>query len=268
MYPLLGHGLPSRLLRWHVNGYTWDPSGPLSNPDQKWPDLMHVTAEVKHCFPIHDRRGVNSPDVWRNFLPKPIADRKVILVDTRQLSNPEKDRGNQERHCIGRHRGITDEVLRSGTGMYLLQSTWEAIVNETKLDPKLVVIDFDNANRHRAVAKGTIMSAMLVEKGIEHDPLHLNANENWKHMRCGGSCSSCGKVDPARATGMAKRAFQGFTPKLEDHDTSDSAYQQRRPLSLSLGPRSAGTAKTTNKIPGVVKVEEEIPNKDPKVFRH
>ena len=54
------------------------------------------------------------------FLPKPIADRKIMLVDTRQLSNPEKDRSIQERHCIGRHPGIIDEVLRSGTGMYLL----------------------------------------------------------------------------------------------------------------------------------------------------
>ena len=122
--------------------------------------------------------------------------------------------------------------------MHLLQSTWEAIETETKLDPKLVVIDYCNANRHRSVAKGTIMSAMLVEKGIKHGLLHLYGKDNWKHMRCGGSCSSCGEVDPATATGMAKRAFQGFKPKLEDHDTSDSGYQQRRPLSLSLGPSS------------------------------
>ena len=115
------------------------------------------------------------------------------------------------------------------------------------------------------------------------------------HMLCGGSCSSCGEVDPGRATRMAKRAFDGFKPRLEDHDTSDSAYNQKRPLSVSLGPRSAapgprfssvtrdppatfkgtvgrtsshpplasaapvtptgpcGTAKTTNKVPGVVK---------------
>ena len=196
--------------RWHVNGYTWDPSGPLSNPDQKWPI---VTAGVKHCFPPSDRRGLGNPDTWRNFLPKAIADRKIMLIDTRQLSNPEKDRGNQERHCVGRHPKIIDEVIRSGTGMYLLQSTWEAIEKETKLDPKLVGIDFCNANRHRSVAKGTIMSAMLVEKGIEHGLLHLNGKHSWKHMRCGDSCSSCGEVDPARATGMAKRAFQSFNPQ-------------------------------------------------------
>ena len=51
-------------------------------------------------------------------------------------------------------------------GMYLIQSTWEAIERETKLDPKLVVIDSCNANRHRSVANCTIMSCMLVEKGI------------------------------------------------------------------------------------------------------
>ena len=39
--------------RWHFNGYVSDPSGPLNHPDQKWPDLMLVTAGVKHCFP-HD----------------------------------------------------------------------------------------------------------------------------------------------------------------------------------------------------------------------
>ena len=78
---------------------------------------------------------------------------------------------------------------------------------------KLVVLDFCNANRHRSVAKGTIMSCMLVEKGIEHGLLHLNGMNNWKHMLCGGSCSDCGSVDPGRATGMAKRAFQGFLPR-------------------------------------------------------
>ena len=69
---------------------------------------------------------------------------------------------------------------------------------------------------------------MLVEKGIEHGLLHLNGKDNWKHMRCGGSCSSCGNVDPGRATA-----------KIEDHGMSDNAYQQRRQLSVSLGPRSA-----------------------------
>ena len=124
--------------------------------------------------------------------------------------------------------------------MYLLQSTWEAIAIETKLDPKLVVIDFCNANRHRSVAKGTIMSCMLVEKGIEH----LNGMNNWKYMSCGGSCSSGGDVDPGRATGMAKRAFQNFKPKIEDYDTADSACQQRRqPRSAPPGPRSTSVIK-------------------------
>ena len=50
----------------------------------------------------------------------------------------------------------------------MLQSTFEAIEKETKLNPQLVVLDFCNANRHRSVAKGTIMSCMLVSKGIEH----------------------------------------------------------------------------------------------------
>ena len=87
-----------------------------------------------------------------------------------------------------------------GTGKYLLQSTWEAIERETRLDPQLVVIDSCSAKRHKSVAKGTIMSCMLVEKGIEHGLLHLNGKDNWVHMRCGGSCSHCGEVDPGRAT--------------------------------------------------------------------
>ena len=115
--------------KWHIKGYTWDPQGPLASLDQKWPDLMLVPAGVKHCFPVHDHRGVNLPDTWRSYLPKAIADRKIILVDTRQLANPENDK-----HCIGRHPGIIDEQLCSGTGMYLLQSTWEAFAMLIDID--------------------------------------------------------------------------------------------------------------------------------------
>ena len=83
------------------------------------------------------------------------------------------------------------------------------------------------------------MSCMLVENGIEHGLLHLNGRNNWKFMRCGGSCSHCGDVDVGRATGIAKKAFQRFLPNVNDHDTPDTAYQQRRPLSVSVAPRSA-----------------------------
>ena len=137
---------------WHINGYVWDPNGPLASQDQVWPDILIVTAGVKHCFPAGDHRGVNTADAWRSYLPKAIANRKIILTDTRQLPNPDP--------------GVIDEQLSSGTGMYLLQSTFEAIEKATKLNPQLVVLDFYNANRHRSVAKGTIMSCMLVEKGI------------------------------------------------------------------------------------------------------
>ena len=220
--------------RWRINGYTWDPNGPIAAQDHVWPDVMIVTAGVKHCFPAGDHRGVGNPDAWRSFLPKAIADRKIILTDTRQLPNPETDRGNMDRHCIGRHPGVINEQLSGGTGMYLLQSTYEAIQRGTKLTKQLVILDFCNANRHRSVAKGTIMSCMLVAKGIEHGLLHLNGMNNWRFM-----CSHCRDVDPARATDIAKRAFGRFLPSANDHDTSDSAYQQRRPLSVSVAPRSA-----------------------------
>ena len=174
-----------------------------------------------------------------DFSPKAIANRKIILTDTRQLSNPESDRGSVERHCIGRNLGIINEQLDSGTGMYLLQSTFEAIEKETKLHPQLVVLDFCNANRHRSVAKGTIMSCMLYVKGIEHGLLHLNGMNNWLFMRCGGCCSKCGTMDIPTATRIGQRALEKFKPNVNDHDTSDSAYQQRRPLSVSLPPRSA-----------------------------
>ena len=138
------------------------------------------------------------------------------------------------------------------------------------------------------------MSCMLVAKGIEHGLLHLNGMNNWRFMRCGGSCSHCRDVDPGRATDIAKRAFGRFLPSANDHDTSDSAYQQRRPLSVSVAPGAlrpgrglpqplgdllqlsqvqplkplqqafgpCGTTKTTNKVPTVVKQEEsEVPNK-------
>ena len=120
--PVFSHVVETRIAfmlapsRWYVNVYVWDPSGPLTNPDQKWPDLMLVTAGVTHCFPYGDRRGVNNPDVWRSYLPKPIADRKIILVDTRQLSNPERrveDARRRTADCIGRHPGIIDQLLRS-----------------------------------------------------------------------------------------------------------------------------------------------------------
>ena len=224
---------------WHINGYTWDPSGPLASQDQVWHDVMIVTAGVKKCFPAGDHRGVNTADSWRSFLPKAIANRKIILTDTRQLPNPEADRGGVEKHCIGRHPGVINEQLDSGTGMYLLQSTFEAIERETKLHPQLVVLDFCNANRHRSVAKGTIMSCMLYVKGIEHGLLHLNGMNNWRFMRSGGSCSKCGGVDEPTATRIGQRALEKFKPNVNDHDTSDSAYQQRRPLSVSLPPRSA-----------------------------
>ena len=100
--------------------------------------------------------------------------------------------------------------------MYLLQSTYEAIQRETKLTKKLVILDFCNANRHRSVAKGTIMSCMLVAKGIEHGLLHLNGVNNWRFMRCGGSCSHCRDVDPGRATNIAKRAFERFLPSADE----------------------------------------------------
>ena len=232
-----------------MNGYTWDPNGPLASLDQKWPDLMLVTAGVKHCLPGHDHRGVNLPDTWRQYLPKAIADRKIILTDTRQLANPEKDRDNTDKHCVGRHPGITDEQLSSGTGMYLLQSTWEAIERETKLDPKLVVIDFCNANRDRSVAKGTIMSCLLVEKGIDHGLLHLNGMNNWRYRRCGGSCSSCRDVDVGRATGIAQKALQRFKPNVDDHDTSDSAYPHSTDGRTSSRPPPTSAAPTTSTGP-------------------
>ena len=81
---------------WRINGYVWDPNGPLAGQDQVWPDIMIVTAGVKHCFPAGDHRGVNTADAWRSYLPKAIANRKIILTDTRQLPNPEADRGNVE----------------------------------------------------------------------------------------------------------------------------------------------------------------------------
>ena len=222
---------------WHINGYVWDPNGPLAGQDQVWLDVMIVTAGVKHCFPAGDHRGVNTADAWRSYLPKAIANRKIILTDTRQLPNPEADCGEAP------HRtpplGIINEQLNSGAGMYLLQSTFEAIKKETKLNKQLVVLDSCNANRHRSVAKGTIMSCMLVLKGIEHGLLHLNGMNNWRFMRCGGACSKCGSVDEATATQLATRAFKKFLPNVNDHDTSDSAYKQRRPLSVSLPPRSA-----------------------------
>ena len=87
---------------WHVDGYTWDPNGPIAAQDHVWPDVMIVTAGGKHCFPAGDHRGVSNPDAWRSSLPKAIANRKIILTDTRQLPNPETDRGNTNRHCCNR----------------------------------------------------------------------------------------------------------------------------------------------------------------------
>ena len=194
---------------------------------------------MKHCFPAGDHRGVNNADSWRTYLPKAIANRKIILMDTRQLPNPEADRGSVEKHCIGRHPGVINEQLDRGTGMYLLQPTFEAIEKETKLNSQLLVLDSCNANRHRSVAKGTIMSCMLYVKGIEHGLLHLNGMNNWRFMRCGGSCSKCGGVDEPTATRIGQRALEKFKPNVNEHDTSDSAYQQRRPLSVSSPPRSA-----------------------------
>ena len=96
--------------------------------------------------------------------------------------------------------------------MYLLQSTFEAIEKETKLNSQLVVLDFCNANRHRSVAKGTIMSCMLYVKGIEHGLLHLNGMNSWRFMRCGGSCSKCGGVDEPTARGLDRGHWRSSSP--------------------------------------------------------
>ena len=56
---------------WRINGYVWDPNGPLAGQDHVWPDVMIVTAGVKHCFPAGDHRGVNTADAWRSYLPRP-----------------------------------------------------------------------------------------------------------------------------------------------------------------------------------------------------
>ena len=149
MYPLLGHVPPCCLHQ--VVGTSRVTHGTLT-ADQQWPDIMIVTAGVKHCFLVDDHRGVNTANTWRSSLPKASVNRNIILTDIRQLPNPEADRSSQERHCIGRHPSVINEQLSSGTGMYLLQSTFEAIEKETKLDPQLVV----------------------VEKSIEHGLLHLN----------------------------------------------------------------------------------------------
>ena len=58
------------------------------------------------------------------------------------------------------------------------------------------------------------MSCMLVEKGIEHGLLHLNGMNNWRFMRCGGSCSHCGNVDPGRATVWQRERLSGFCQTL------------------------------------------------------
>ena len=81
------------------------------------------------------------------------------------------------------------------------------------------------------------MSCILYVKGIEHGLLHLNGMNNWRFMRCGGSCSKCREMDTPTATRIGQRALERFKPNVNDHDTSDSAYQQRRPLSVSLPPR-------------------------------
>ena len=96
------------------------------------PDIMLVTAGEALFSSARPPRRAYTRCLEEVYLPKAIADRKIILTNTRQLANPEKDRDSDDRHCIGRHPGITDEQLSSGTGMYLLQSTWEAIEKERK----------------------------------------------------------------------------------------------------------------------------------------
>ena len=82
--------------------------------------------------------------------------------------------------------------------------------------------------------------------------LHLNGMNHWRCMRCGGSCSHCGSVDPGRATEIAQTAIKRFLRHVNDHDTSDSAYQQRRPLSVSVGSRRATPgARSTSVIRGL-----------------
>ena len=115
--------------------------------------------------------------------------------------------------------------------MYLIQSNWEAIERETKLDPKLVVIDFCNANRHR--------SCMLVENGIDHSL--LSGRGRWTRR------------------GNSQEAFQRFKPNVDDHDTSDSAYTSVTAWSATPGPRST-SAITGPPVSGVDEPSDDQAN--------
>ena len=125
--------------------------------------------------------------------------------------------------------------------MHLVQSTWEAIEQDTEDENRLVVIVYRSSDRHRSVAGGTIIYCMLVHRQRDHGLLHLSGKDNWRHMTCGGSCSSCSSVDQPFGIATAKRALEGF-------DTSDSVWAQGRSDSHSVGPRSATVSPRTSTL--------------------
>ena len=234
VYPLLRHVQPPTCLHPADGTSTVTHGTPVAHCPIRTKlgrTLCLSMQRLSIAFPMMTVEASTAPTLGGIFSPRPLLIVRSCWWTLANFRIPSRIE-EAEKNCSGRRPGIIDQLLRSGTGMYLIQSTWEAVERETKLDPQLVVIDFCNANRHRSVGKGTIMSAMCVEKGVEHGLLLLMARIT------GSTCSA-----EAHAPVVARWAQEGppawqnvllmAASPDEDYDTSDSAYNEKRPLSVT-----------------------------------
>ena len=118
---------------------------------------MIVTAGVKH---------VPMPDAWRKYLPKPIADRTIILTDTRQLANPEKDRDSDDRHCIGHRCTVISSDIKNA---YFQAMPIDCIVIMRQPQGGLLGVDAEAFLLIRVPVYGLCGSGRGFWKKVDHD---------------------------------------------------------------------------------------------------
>ncbi|CAE7946174.1 unnamed protein product [Symbiodinium sp. KB8] len=192
----------------------WDPSDPhlygtqpcvtngleyeegRTHLERAWEKIVILTAGSNFNFPNRDRRGIKNPQSWTRSVPMSICNDDTAwtwhAVDCRRIeSDPEH--GNFRAH-VGRHPGIITQVLSDAEGRRLVNEAAAVLhryVCQTEQQPVLYIC-YCNQNRHRSVAVGTLISAMLFSADIKHDLVHAHAAQSWPRMTCGGRCGLCG----------------------------------------------------------------------------
>ncbi|CAE7864718.1 unnamed protein product, partial [Symbiodinium necroappetens] len=176
-------------------------------------------------------------DGWVDSLPPSIRHFNVRLHDLRELNDPHEGAFGT---CTGRHTGILEGILNSRSGRHLLTLCFVDIEKAVEGHKQTIILPFCMSNRHRSVAMGTLISAGLYVRGMDHFVGHLHANESWADMKCGGKCARCrGHFDDAEATALGNRALAQLDPQMARKRSSTPNKQPREGEILELKDRNA-----------------------------